>query len=60
MQSIAFALHRLRIYGLDQDRLDTIVQALSVARNDCGTEFDAVALDNICQHFLTTYEPDHP
>lgn len=57
-QSKRNALYRLRIYGLDQDRLDTIVQALSIARTECDTEYDAVALENICLHFLATYEPD--
>ena len=51
-------LHRLRFYGIDSDRLETIVRALSVARNDLGTEYDSVALEAICQHFLATYIPD--
>ena len=59
-QSKRNSLFRLRFYGIDQDRLDTILRALRIARLDSGTEFEAVALENICLHFLSTYVPDLP
>lgn len=57
-QSNTNQLFRLRFYGIDQDRLDTIIQALFVAGVDMGTEYDAVALSEICTYFLATYTPD--
>jgi len=52
------SLHRLRFYGIDQERLDTILTALKLAKAECGTKFDSIALDAICMHFISTFSPN--
>ena len=49
---------RMRFYGLDEERLDCIQSAVAIARKESDTEYDSVALDQICVHFLATYFPD--
>ena len=45
---------RLRFYGVAPDHLEMILAALEVARKDLNTEFDTVALEGICMHYLNT------
>ena len=47
---------RFRFQRVYPDQAETILQALAVAREASNTEFDAVALDAICQHFLATFD----
>lgn len=56
-QSRTNQLHRMRFYGIDEEGLATISEALAIAREELGTNHDAVALANICTHFLTSYSP---
>lgn len=51
--------HRLRFTSVHPDQAETIFAALELARREAGTEFDTVALDAICQHFLATYPAEH-
>ena len=48
--------HRFRFYPVYPDQAETILQALAVAREASGTKFDSVALENICMHFLSTFD----
>lgn len=48
---------RLRFTNVHPDQQQTILSALALARSEAGTDYDAVALDAICQHFLATYSP---
>ena len=45
---------RLRFYGVAEDQLETIQLALKITRVWAGTQHDSVALDAICQHFLSS------
>ncbi len=49
---------RMRIYSLHDDQIEVITAALKIARIKSETEFDSVALTNICLHFLTMYAGD--
>ena len=44
---------RLRFYPAHADQLDVILTALEKARADSETEFDMVALTNICLHYIS-------
>ena len=48
--------YRFRFFSIHPDQAETILQALAVARETSNTEFDVVALDAICQHFLATFD----
>jgi hypothetical protein len=43
---------RLRFSHIYPEQVETILSALAFAREELGTEFDAVALDAICMHYL--------
>jgi hypothetical protein len=43
---------RMRIYSLHDDQIELIQLALEIARRDSDTEYDSVALTNICMDFL--------
>jgi hypothetical protein len=45
---------RMRIYSLHEDQIELIQTALAVAREASGTDYDSVALTNICMEFLAT------
>ena len=45
---------RMRFLHIYPDQVETILDALSFARDELGTEYDSVALDNICMHYLAT------
>jgi hypothetical protein len=45
---------RMRVYSLHSEQVETIKTALEVARNESGTEYDSVALTNICLAYLTS------
>jgi len=45
---------RLRFYGVAPDHLEIILEALKLAREEFNTEYDTVALDSICMHFLNS------
>ena len=47
--------YRCRLNNVHPDQLFIYQKAFELARKDTGSEFDAVALDAICQHFLATY-----
>ncbi len=47
--------YRLRLYHAHEDQIETIQTALQIAREAGGGDFDAVALENICIFFLTTF-----
>ena len=49
---------RMRVYSLHDDQIEVITAALKIARIKSETEFDSVALTNICLHFLTMYAGD--
>lgn len=44
--------YRLGFSYIHEDQLELIKLALESARADTGTEYDAVALTNICMHYL--------
>lgn len=46
---------RLRFYAVAPDHLEVILTALEAAREELGTNFDSVALDAICTHFLASH-----
>ena len=48
---------RMRIYSLHEDQIEVIRCALELARCQANTEYDAVALTNICLTFLTDAQP---
>lgn len=43
---------RLRFTGMHDDQLEVILPALAKARAESGTEYDSVALTNICLAYL--------
>lgn len=45
---------RMRIYSLHDDQVEIIQAALDHARRESNTEFDSVALTNICLHYLSS------
>ncbi len=45
---------RLRFLHIYPDQVETILIALSCAREELGTEYDSVALDAICMLYLAT------
>lgn len=49
---------RLRFYGVAPDQLDSIVEALNMARQDLSTDYDTVALEQICLYFLATHSKE--
>ena len=51
--------HRFRFQPIYPDQAETILHCLAIAREDGETEYDTVALDYICMHFLSTYTPEH-
>jgi len=48
--------YRYRFQPIYRDQATTINLALEFARGDLNTEYDSVALENICLYFLSTYE----
>jgi len=46
--------YRLRFYAVAPDQLEIIKLALKLAREECNTNFDSVALDAICLEFIAT------
>ena len=48
--------HRFGFRPVYPDQAETILEALALARDAFGTTYDAVALDNICIHFLGTFD----
>ncbi len=49
---------RMRVYSLHDDQIEVIKAAFKIARIKSETEFDSVALTNICLHFLAMYAGD--
>jgi len=45
---------RLRFYAVAPEHLEIILAALETARKDLDTEFDTVALEGLCMHYLNT------
>ena len=43
---------RMRIYSLHEDQIELITTALEKAREESETEYDSVALTNICLSYL--------
>jgi hypothetical protein len=43
---------RLRFLHLYPEQVETILNALAIAREELGTEYDSVALDAICMNYL--------
>ncbi len=43
---------RMRIYSLHEDQIQLITTALEKAREESETEYDSVALTNICMSYL--------
>ena len=43
---------RVRFLHIYPEQVETILIALSDAREELGTEYDSVALDHICMHYL--------
>lgn len=46
--------YRLRLSYVHEDQLELILKALEIARAESNTQYDAVALTNICVHYLST------
>jgi hypothetical protein len=44
---------RMRIYSLHDDEIEIIRDALEKAREESDTEYDSVALTNICMAYLS-------
>ncbi len=44
---------RMRIYSLHNDQIELITAALEIARIQSDTEYDSVALTNICMAYLS-------
>ena len=44
---------RMRIYSLHEDQIELIQTALNKARRESETEYDSVALTNICLAYLS-------
>lgn len=51
---------RLRFNGVHPDMEETIVTALKMARQARSTEYDIVALTDICSYFLANFEYEGP
>jgi hypothetical protein len=47
---------RYTFYPVFPDQKETITKALAIAREERGTQFDAVALDYICLFFLVHFK----
>jgi fatty acid-binding protein DegV len=45
---------RMRVYSLHDDQVEIIKDALEKARQESETQYDSVALTNICMHYLAT------
>ena len=45
---------RMRIYSLHDDQIEVIRAALEIARKQSGTDYDGVALTDICVGYLTS------
>ena len=43
---------RLRIYSLHDEQVEIIKAALEKARKEAETQYDSVALTNICMYYL--------
>jgi len=43
---------RLRFYNVAPDHLEIILTALKMCREELDTEYDTVALEAICLHYL--------
>lgn len=43
---------RLRFTGMHDDQVELILHALANARSESATEYDSVALTNICMAYL--------
>lgn len=48
---------RIRVYALHEDQVELIKAALEMAREESGTEYDSVALTNICLAYLASGPP---
>jgi peptide methionine sulfoxide reductase MsrA len=46
--------YRMRIYSLHENQVEIIKPALEKAREESETEYDSVALTNICMQYLAT------
>lgn len=44
---------RMRIYSLHEDQIELITLAFEKAREESETEYDSVALTNICMAYLS-------
>ncbi len=44
---------RMRIYSLHEDQIELITLAFEKAREELETEYDSVALTNICMAYLS-------
>ena len=44
---------RMRVYSLHEDQIEVIKAALEIARGQSETEYDSVALTNICVAYLS-------
>lgn len=49
--------YRFRFHGVAPDQAESILAALQHARAEFGTDFDTVALDAICMHYLASVSP---
>ena len=47
--------YRYRFQPIYPDQATTINLALAIVREEIETEYDSVALENICLYFLSTY-----
>ena len=46
--------YRLRLNHAHQDQIESIQLALKIAREESGSDFDAVAIDGICNWYLAS------
>ena len=44
---------RMRVYSLHDEQVELIKQALERARKESHTEYDSVALSNVCMAYLS-------
>ena len=48
---------RMRLYSLHDDQVELIKAAFEKAREESKTQYDSVALTNICMHYLSMQIP---
>ena len=57
-EEAALSTAQAKVFKLYPEQLEVVDQALKMVMKDSGTEYQNTALERICMHFLTTYQPE--